>query len=74
MQTAVVSAIDSGTNTITVNNLAFTSSKNTNLGTWTITPPSPFTFSSVIAGNTITIKIDSSQFDIQKQHPEGERN
>jgi hypothetical protein len=64
--TATVTAIDSSTNTITVNQLAFTSSKNSSLGQWIITPPSTFLFTSVIAGNNITLVIDPSQMDIQK--------
>lgn len=63
--TAVVTAIDSGTNTITVNQLAFTSSKDKTLGPWVITPPSSFVVSSIIPGNTVTILIEPTRFDIQ---------
>jgi anti-sigma-K factor RskA len=63
--TAVVTAIDSETNTITVNQLAFNSNENKALGSWVITPPSSFVVSSVIPGNTIAIKIDPTHFDIQ---------
>lgn len=63
--TAIVSSIDSETNSIAVNDLAFASSENKKLGAWVITPPSSFVFSSVITGNTVTIKIDSTHFDIQ---------
>lgn len=63
--TAVVTAIDSETNTVTVNQLAFNSNENKALGSWVITPPSSFVISSVIPGNTIAIKIDPAQFDIQ---------
>jgi anti-sigma-K factor RskA len=63
--TAVVTAIDSGTNTITINQLTFASNKDKTLGTWVITPPSSFVVSSIIPGNTITIKIDPARFDIQ---------
>jgi len=63
--TAIVSAIDSETNSVTIKDLALASSKNKNLGTWVMTPPSSFVFSSIIPGNTITIKIDTTRFDIQ---------
>ncbi len=63
--TAIVTAINSETNSIAVNELAFASSENKKLGAWVITPPSSFVFSSIIPGNTVTIKIDSKHFDIQ---------
>lgn len=63
--TAIVTSVDSGTNSMTVNDLAFASSENKKSGIWVITPPSSFVFSSVIPGNTVTLKIDSKSFDIQ---------
>lgn len=63
--TATVVSVDNEKNTISVNTLTFTSSPDKNLGTWDVTPPSSFVFSSIIPGSVITIKIDASQFDIQ---------
>ncbi len=62
--TAVVSSVDSETNAIKVDELMFANSS-TSLGSWTITPPSSFLFSSIIAGNKIKLKIDPTQFNIQ---------
>jgi len=62
---AIITAVDNEKNSITVNELAFASSENKKLGTWVITAPSSFVFSSVIPGNTVTLKIDSKSFDIQ---------
>ena len=62
--TAVITSVDSETNTIKVDGLTFASSK-TSLGSWTITPPSSFLFSSIIVGNNIALKIDPAHFDIQ---------
>ena len=62
--TAVVSSVDSETNAIKVDELTFASSK-TNLGSWTITPPSSFLLSSIIVGNAIKLTIDPTHFDIQ---------
>ena len=62
--TAVVSSVDSETNAIKVDELMFANSS-TSLGSWTITPPSSFLFSSIIVGNKIALKIDPAHFDIQ---------
>lgn len=62
--TAVITTIDSETNTIIVDNLAFKSSPDKNLGSWTVTAPTAFNYSSIIVGNTITVIIDPLEFDI----------
>lgn len=63
--TATVTAIDSETHSMMVKDLIFTSSNDKNLGTWQVTPPLSFTLSSLIPGNSITLKINPSNFDIQ---------
>lgn len=58
--TATVYSIDS--NTIVVSNLAFTSSPEKNLGSWTVTPPNNFSSSSISMGSTVHLTIEPTSF------------
>ncbi len=64
--TGTVTLVDNAAGKIVVNNLRFVESTggvgNSNLGSWTVTPPPGFNFGSVSAGNTVTVTIDPSTF------------
>lgn len=56
--TATVSKINSDTNSIIVDQLIFVSSPTKGMGSWIVTPPSNFKFSSVTVGDKINLVID----------------
>lgn len=64
--TGIVSLVDTTAGKIVVNNLRFIESTGeigtSNLGSWTVTPPSGFDLGSVNVGNTVTMTIDPSTF------------
>jgi len=62
--TGVVAEINEDKKIVVVNQLTYVSNPKQQLGTWAITPPTSFSFSGVIVGNTVSITIDPGTFSI----------